>query len=304
MSDYDIVGHVSDRQGWLRLRREGIGSSDAPGILGVSPFQSPLAVYADKLGLKEDDEQSEAMKWGTLLEPLILSEFGAETERAVKQAGELLRSRDVPWLQCTLDGEEIDVARGGLIGQVEAKATGWRAGDWSEGIPEHVMVQVQHAFAVTGREWGSVVVLLNGCRLLWADVERDQPFIDEVLMPAEAEFWRRVQAREPVDPDGSKSSAEALKWLYPTSDPGAFVTLPGDFVDLDRERCELKARIADMASRVEVIDQLLKAEIGSSETGYLANGVIYTHKRHERKGYTVAPTSYRQLRRKAPPKGE
>ena len=37
-----------DRQEWLKLRKEGIGGSDAGAICGLNPYASPMSVYQDK----------------------------------------------------------------------------------------------------------------------------------------------------------------------------------------------------------------------------------------------------------------
>ena len=294
---FEIIADSSRREHWLEMRKAGLGASDSPAVLGVSPFQSGLAVYADKIGVAEDKEETEAMKWGSLLEPLILAEFGAETGRTIYPAGKLLRSKSHPWMLATLDGEQE--TKGRPRGNVEAKATGWRAGDWSEGIPWHVQIQIQHQLFVTGREWGSAVALLNGCRLVWDDVQRDQKFIDEILLPASEDFWRHVEAREPVEPDGSASAKQALKWMYPESEPGSFVNLDAEFVELDDEFATLKLQTSENKKRLDLLQQRLEAAIGTNETAYLPNGVVYTFKSSSRKGYTVAPTSYRTLRRRA-----
>lgn len=291
-----------DRERWLEMRRAGIGGSDAAPILGACPFKSELAVYAEKLGLSEDAEETEAMRWGRILEGPIIQEFGIETKRDVERAGYLLQSKDRPWMLTTLDGEQRSTHKR-EPGTIQAKATGWRAGDWIDGMPRHVWVQMQHEFAATGYTWGSVVVLIRGCKLLWADVERDSKFIDEILIPTEAEFWRRVQAREPVLPDGSKSAAAALRAMYPEEVPGKVVPLGGDLIEMDELRCKLKAEIKDAEERVELIDQTLKAAIGDAQAGYLPNGVAYTFKKVERAAYTVAAGEYRTLRRSAPKRG-
>jgi len=298
---FEVVCDGRDRERWLEERRTGVGSSDAPAILGVSPFSSPLAVYSEKLGLTEDREATEAQRWGHLLEPLIAEEFAREAGREVRMAGQLLRSKATPWQLSTLDATQECADHEGP-GLLEIKATGFRIGDWTEGVPEHVFVQVQHQFAVTGMRWGSVAVLQGGCKLLWTDVERDDDFISRLLLPAESEFWRRVLAQEPVAPDGSAASREALRALYP-SDSGAVVELPGEFVALDDERCELKEQVKDIEARIEWIDQQLKAAIGGAQLGLLANGARYALKVTNRAGYTVQPTSFRALRRSAPKGG-
>ncbi len=296
---YEVVCGSDDRDAWLEQRKLGLGSSDAPSILGVSPFRSALSVYTDKLGLTVDEEETEAQKWGKILEPHILDEFGKETGRAVWPAGQLLRSTALPWQMATLDGEQRNEKHGADVGLVEAKATGWRVGDWAEGVPMHVFTQVQHQLAVTGRTWGSVVVLLNGCKLLWADVERDNAFIADVLIPAEADFWQRVQDREPVDPDGSASAREALRALYPNAVPGKFVDLPGDLMEVDKLLWELKAERKEAEQRIEKAEQQIKAAIGDADAGLFSNGISYTFRLQKRKGFTVEPTEFRVLRRSA-----
>lgn len=297
---YEIVCDSTDREAWLAARRAGIGSSDAPGVLGISPFTSPLSVYADKLGLMLDREATEAMKWGTRLEPLIIEEFGQETGRKVARASQLIRSTERPWQLATLDAEQEALGRANT-GALEIKATGFRAGDWTEGVPRHVYAQVQHQLDVTGYDWGSVAVLMFGCRMLWSDVERDDAFIEK-MRAAELDFWNRVQAREPVAPDGSASCAEALRVLYP-HDTGEVVALPGDLIGLDAEREALKAEMKSSEHRVAYLDAEIKAALGSASVGELANGVSYTYRLQKRKAYEVKEAEFRVLRRSAPKGG-
>ena len=286
-----------DREKWLELRRTGIGSSDAPAVLGLSPFGSPLSVYVDKLGFREDREATEAMRWGIKLEPLIAEEFRRETQRKVELSGFLLRSKERPWQIATLDATQESIEHDGP-GVLEIKATGFRAGDWTNGIPDHVYAQVQHQLDVTGYGWGSVAVLLFGCRMLWADVARDDAFLDK-MRAAEGELWRRVETGEPVAPDGTDASREALRLLYP-EDTGEVVALPGDLIGLDAERQALKAELSAGQKRLDAIDNSLRAAIGAASAGELANGVTYTHRLQKRKAYTVKESAFRVLRRSEP----
>lgn len=297
---FEIVCDSFDREAWLEARRSGIGSSDAPGVLGISPFASPLSVYADKIGAAFDKETSEAMRWGTKLEPLIVEEFGQETGRKVVRTNQLIRSTERPWQLATLDAEQEKLGRDGP-GVLEIKATGFRAGDWTEGVPAHVFAQVQHQLDVTGYRWGSVAVLMFGCRMLWADVARDDTFIEK-MRAAEADFWARVLAREPVAPDGSKASLDALRALYP-HDTGEVIVLPGNLIGLDAEREALKAEMKSSEGRLACLDAELKAAIGDASVGELANGVSFTYRLQKRKAYEVKETNFRVLRRSAPKGG-
>lgn len=292
----------SDRRAWLAARRTGIGSSDAAAILGVSNFASALGVYTSKLGLdiEESDEQggeeTEPQRWGKIMEPHIAEEFSRKTNRVVSRENLFVRSGRIPFMTSTLDAFQYSDDRPNRRGVLEIKTAGWGASNWEEGVPIGVRVQIQHQLATTGFQWGSAAVLMRGQKLLYCDVERDDKFIDEVLIPAEADFWMRVQERRPVDPDGSASAREAIKLLYPTHDTKS-VVLSGDLIDLDMEREELRAKIKEMEHRVEFIDQRIKMEIADHEQGVLANGVVYTHKKQDRKEHIVKASTFRKLHR-------
>lgn len=297
MTAFEIVcDSQADRTAWLEARRTGIGSSDSAGVLGiasVSRWTSPIRVYTDKTTPVVEDEGSEPMKWGRILEPHIIEEFGKDMGRKVETYQKLTRSREWPWMLATCDAQQwSDKPEPGIL---EVKATGWRVGDWSDGIPEHVRVQAQHQLAVQGWEWGSVAVLIRGMQLLYADIERDEALIEHIV-EASRELWERIQKGEPPNPDGSESARKALEALYP-EDTGETIALPGELIELDDERERIAADLKRMKDRKEEIDQIVKAAIGDATEGRLANGTTYTHRLQARKGYTVKPAEFRVLRR-------
>lgn len=269
---FDAIGHSDDRAAWLGLRREGIGGSDAAGVLGVSPWSSPVSVFADKV-LGEEDRDSEPMYWGRTLEPVILAHYAKETGREVQGDGRLLRSREHPFMQVTLDG--IQAGPDGETGFLEVKNTRFHLRD---GVPEHYWIQMQHQFAVTGYSWGSFAVLVAGSEFYWCDVPRDQEFITGTLIPAERAFWERVIAKGPTPPaDASDATLAALKRIYPDDDGGT-VQLDGEYLDDDIERQRIVPQLADLKAQQQGIDNRFKAAIGEASTGVLPNGRKYTYK--------------------------
>ena len=284
---------------WLAARRHGIGASDAPIVLGLSTFKSPLQLYAEKLELVEPDAaESEAALWGTLLEPAIREEFSRRTERRVVYPGpyRILRSRSHPFMSATLDGILPDDARGPGILEVKTGAA-WRADDWETEPPVAYQVQVQHAMHVAEVTWGVIVVLLGGQRLVSFELARNDDFLAQ-LLPQLAEFWRRLEAQEPPPIDGSKASAELLRALYPRETPGARVTLPEAATTWDRDLARAKVQLGKWDTIKRTAEQQLKAAIGDAEIGVLPDGTgSYSWKSSDRAGYTVAPTTLRTLRR-------
>ena len=67
------------REEWLKLRRTGIGGSDAGAICGLNPYSSPMTVYRDKTGDYLEDEDNESMRQGRDLEDYVARRFCEET---------------------------------------------------------------------------------------------------------------------------------------------------------------------------------------------------------------------------------
>jgi len=264
-----------DRVGWLAQRRNGIGGSDAAGVLCKSPWASPVSVFADKaLPQEAPGDEPERFYWGRTLEPVIAEHYGRETGRKVAMMGSLLQNIDRPWQLVTLDALQTADDKDGP-GFLEIKNTRWAMTD---GVPEHYWIQMQHQYAVTGYSWGSFAVLVSGCEFFWCDVERDDDFIDNILIPEEAAFWQRVENGGPTPPtDASKATTDALKRLFPT-DNGETVILPREFDDDDRERLEILAQERSLKESKAAIDNRLKAAIGDASYGVLPNGRTFTYK--------------------------
>ena len=60
------VEEMKDRKAWLKLRNSGLGGSDASVIMGMNPWKSRLALWAEKTGEIEPEELSgnQRVYWG------------------------------------------------------------------------------------------------------------------------------------------------------------------------------------------------------------------------------------------------
>lgn len=288
------------REDWLFTRRSAITATDAAAILGVSPWKTAYVLWASKLGLIDDDPESEAMRWGTRLEPLIAERYAEETGRElVCPQPWTLYCSTVPgreWQATSLDRVVVGDPRG--LGLVECKTTSaFRAGDWADGVPEACRVQVQHELAVTGCAWASVAVLIGGQQFLWTDLTRDDTFIYDVLLPAEAAFWQQLVTQTPPEVDGSDAARAALHARYPREAAGTTIALPPEADAWDAERQAALQAISEAEARKATAENHLKALIGDAERGSLPCGVSYQWKTVNRREHVVAASACRVLRR-------
>ena len=143
---------ADDKTKWLKARHLGIGSSDAPVLVGAGR-KSLLALYTEKLGLTEDAETTELMEAGLELQPGIGRMFARRTGRTLVDLppwtvyqgdpGYMLASPD---FLCpdhpTLPG----------MGGVEVKFVTFVQGDeWEEEPPLAAQIQVHHQMYVCER---------------------------------------------------------------------------------------------------------------------------------------------------------
>ena len=90
---------MEDRQQWLIDRTKGIGGSDAPVILGISPYKTPYQLWQEKTGkIDIPDEDSPVIRRGRTMEPIIANMYAEVTGRTLKRVRGIQRHPSYPWL--------------------------------------------------------------------------------------------------------------------------------------------------------------------------------------------------------------
>lgn len=234
------------REEWHRLRKNGLGGSDAAVVLGISPFKSSLELWYEKANdVPESEKETEASYWGKQLEPIVRDEFSARTGIKVYQESFILQHAKYPFMQANLDGYVYDSVYGTCV--FEAKtASAYKASDWADGVPEEYYAQLQHYMAVTGYKGAYIAALIGGNHFVWKFVERDKNYIQE-LIRKEKQFWKHVQDGTEPPVDGTKVTTEFLNELYPHAEEVEVLELPEDtqqWIDLyfSAKESETKAK--------------------------------------------------------------
>ncbi len=259
------------KEEWLEARRRYVTASEIHAILGQVPWESPLAVFGRKLGLIDEKDETEAMRFGTLLQPIVRDAYVQETKRQVRGVGDytLLVSERYPFLACTLDYLILPLVPERGEGALEVKTTGaFHRGEWSEGPPLRAQIQLQFQLIVTGLAWGSVAGLLGGQSFRWGDVEADVDF-QGIAMEAVQEFHRRLELKDPPPADWTDSSKAALKALYP-KETGEAIALPDEVHDW-LEKWEGGRKLeGEGKKQKDEYGNLIRQAIGAATFGVLA----------------------------------
>ncbi len=284
---------------WLAFRKGGLGGNDAPIVLGVSQYAGPLDLYAVKSRLVEDKSQTELMTWGKRLQKPLKEGYEEETGRIVADQGiHTFVNKKYGFMRYSTDGLLLNMDPPGSNYWIfEAKCTGYLSvKDLEEDFPIAWEVQVQHGLFTLGLQKASFAILVNGNKLLWKDIERNDSFIEQMI-EKEREFWNMVLTGTPPDADYRESTKDTISKLYP-KDTGATVQLPPAAVEWDAERTIADDAIKRFEKAKDEAENKLRMAIGDNTFGILPNGGTFSWKWQERKAYEVKATEFRVLRRK------
>lgn len=277
-----LVRTFPSREAWLDARLQGIGSSEAAAILGVSPFMTPYTLYQEKLGLLPPKATTRAMKIGLLLQDDIIELYVEDTNRLViaEPPNSILVHPTHEWLIASLDGRHLPFQHNGRRyegeGVLEAKSAHFMKRDeWTDEPPPAYQVQLQHQMVVKDVRWGVIAVLV-GYDLLWMVMERDEAFAG-YLVEKERAFMDRLERRDEPLADGSEETRDLLKRLYP-KDVGTSVVLPPGASDWDADYLLGHEQEKQGKKLKEEASNRLRQAIGEASYGLMPGGVIWSNK--------------------------
>lgn len=256
------------REEWLKLRKTGIGGSDAGSICGMNPYSSPMKVYRDKTSdTIEEQEDNEAIRQGHDLEEYVAKRFMEETGLKVRRSNFMYRSLEHPFMIA-----DIDRLVAGEDAGLECKtASAYNADKWKDGeIPLHYIMQCYHYMAVTGKKVWYIAAVILGREFTYRRLEWDNALVSQMIA-AEQYFWENhVQKGIMPAPDGSRAYDEVLKQYFKTARKSTEIKLIGFDEKLER-REELVGQIALLQQEQNRIEQEIKLYMKDSETASSGN---------------------------------
>lgn len=238
-----------------------VSPSKAAAILGMSPWDSPYAMWRKMRGDLPWDEESEAMERGNLCEPAVLAWWRKHHDHTDYREQVTLTVGD--WCVATPDAIADDV-------MVEAK-TAANMDDWgtpgTDEIPTYYACQVYVAMHVCHLNGIPVkrahVPVLGGRRLLFSNyvVEYDEG-VGEELLARLKDFYDSLDADTPPPLDDTVATYEAVRKVHPEIERGESVELTEKEARRLVEWCdELKVTEAQARlSKSTVIDRMGRAQ--------------------------------------------
>lgn len=266
---------MNAREEWLKRRQAGIGGSDVAGILGISPWNTPLDIYLSKVEPQAEEDMSEPAYWGTVLEDVVAAEHATRTGHKVQRVNALIRHPAEPWMIANIDraivtpGSRARLDDAGRLlgadGLLECKTSNaFKASDWGrdgddEAIPTHYAAQGMWYLAVTGLEWIDFSCLIGGQKFVTKRLVRDEDTIKAITERCRAFWFDHIQARKPPEP----VNAADVTTLFP-SDNGQAVEATEDLLIAFNESKVLREQIEQAEAQLEQRILAMKLAIGEA----------------------------------------
>lgn len=225
----DVVVPVEQDRDESRL-----GASEAPAVLGLDPYKSPMAVWRRHRGLPVHERENEPALWGQLLEPVVRGRYALDRKVRVWVPTASYTFED--WLRCTPDGlvQEFDlqgsvpaevhqfdpneaddigdgnaayirdqIASGAVVGLQVKTCSAYLADDWIGGPPPKHEAQCRVEMAVCNLPAVDIICLIGGQKLVGPfRIERDLRIEADIIVKLRA-FWGMVEAGEEPTVDDS-----------------------------------------------------------------------------------------------------
>jgi len=247
---------------WLKMRRTGIGGSDAGTIMNVNPYASLLSLYADKKGLSKDEEvDNEAMRVGRDLEAYVAGRYMEEMGKKIHNDNYMYQHDDYDFIVANIDRKIVGENAG-----VEIKTmSSFNKYDLDNGdVPPQYKAQCQHYMMVMGFDYMDLAIYVFQRGLFINRIDRDESYIRE-LMDKEIYFWEHYIDKDiEPEPDGSEASAETIKNMYPESFENTEIKIPG-IDDLIAEHRFLKGQEKELKDDITQVENKIKWLMGDHE---------------------------------------
>lgn len=251
---------------WLRIRKQGLFSTDGPSVLGFNRWRSAVDVYADKLSDEVTEISNDSMKDGLDLEPFCMKRFEERTGLSATPFTGVLVRNDLPWLGASLDCITKD---GDEHLGLELKTTGDRGyAEWEEGPPTYYHAQVMQQLAVTGFRASYIQVWSYGKPTRIFLIERDEKIIEWMINEL-GRFWHEHVCRG-IAPTGSLSSSADYRKLFPNAIKST-IELPREYLPLLEKWDEAKELERRAEALKEEVKLSLMPALGENEAGSLGN---------------------------------
>lgn len=305
---YSVAAPEKDKAEWLRERRAGIGGSEVAAIMGENHWNSPRQIWMSKMGMFDDkpQQQSEAARWGNLLETVVADEWALREDRKYVHIPVILQDDERPYLLANIDGFTLSSDGQVITGILEIKTTSaYNQSVWENGpLPFHYMCQTNWYCGITRLGAYTIVCLVGGQHLYSYDLPADSELFAREVAAAD-DFWLNHIVTG-IEPEATAVDKELLKKAESADEVPDVDEAPTLILD-DEESQRLITSYIQLREKVKALKDIkdavyaqIKIKIGKNPSAMTATNSVTVKKIARRSCdfgllQSIAPEIYAQV---------
>lgn len=230
---------------WLELRKDKIGASDSPIIMGHSPWTTPRELWERKVGLRPEKSMTADMLRGKTQEDEARKEF--IRIKGIQVEPDVVFHPSLNWMMASLDGVNH---KNKIILEVKCTRNLTEHEETKLGkVPKKYYAQLQHQIECCGFDGAYYQSYHNGESAI-TEVSKDQKFIEE-MVEADYKFWKSLQDFDPPDYDFRDfKQMNNVDWeIYATRWKSTVATIK----KLEQEEEDLRKQLIQMAGNENAV---------------------------------------------------
>lgn len=233
---------ITDKQ--REERKLGIGGSDIPIIMGLSPYKTPYQLYLEKSGIIEDNQEiNESQYWGNCLEGVIREEFSKRNKISI-ETPETIIHPFYDFMRANIDGYIPD-----WDAVLEIKcSSSFKSDDWgtigTDEIPIQHIIQVAYYCALTNSNVAYIAVLIGGNDYREYKYIRDNE-LESYIIDSAKSFWKCVQNKTPPNAFNQID----LKLMFPKNKENKNIIATNEIIEQLIELNEIRKNIKSLTEK-------------------------------------------------------
>lgn len=186
---------------WHEWRSRGLGASEAPIVMGVSPWTTRLQLWEIKTGKRKPQQSNWATERGNQMEPKARASY--ELYHNIDMPPTLAEHKDYPFIRASLDGYNQEQS---IFLEIKCPGKADHQKALQGQVPEKYFPQLMQQFIVTGAKEGHYWSFdgENGALVV---VKPDEEYCQKLLSEL-ISFWNLVQTDTP--PEASDKDYELI----------------------------------------------------------------------------------------------
>ena len=275
ISPYNSIKVIKLKNQHEITQTQGIGGSDIAALLGLSPFKTPLELWAQKVGhpMRKSIEGVH-LRFGQFVEPFVALEYERITGLHTAEHALPLFHSEHEFMYGHID--RFVMPQAGMPAVVdgivltetllECKTTSvFNKDDWgeegSDQVPNAYLLQCAWYMAITGCARADIAVLIGNQDFRLYRIHRDEKLENLMIEQAQRFWFEHVLAGVPPQPQ----TVNDVRLLFPQEEQGKALEATPDVVDALQQLVELQNTSKALEEKAEAIKTKIMQTMGQAE---------------------------------------